>query len=82
MKKDGPTYHTLSLPHKLYRQLEQMVKSTGFRSPTEYIIYLLRRSLAEIEKEKERLSLALGKKKSSDERRKILLRFKRLGYFS
>lgn len=73
-------YKTISLPENLYRQLEELIKETGFRSPTEYILFILRRSLAEIEKEKERLNLALAKKSRQETIKKIKARLKRLGY--
>lgn len=74
------TYITISIPEELYQQLEELVKETGFRSPTEYILFVLRRSLAEIEKEKEKLTSALSKKISKEEIKKIKARLKRLGY--
>lgn len=78
MKK---SYRTISLPDELYQQLENLIKSTGFRSPTEYILYLLRQALGEIEKEKERLNQALQKEKTKTQIEKIKTRLKRLGYF-
>ena len=75
-------YKTISLPENLYRQLEELVKETGFRSPTEYLLFILRRSLAEIEKEKERLNLALSKKTGQETIKKIKSRLKRLGYLA
>lgn len=75
-------YKTISIPEQLYKQLEELVKNTGFRSPTEYILYILRRSLAEIEREKEKLTQTLVEKRKQEEIQKIKTRLKRLGYFS
>lgn len=74
-------YRTISLPQVLYQQLEELVKETGFRTTTEYILYVLRRSLAEIEKEKIRLTTSLSKKTSEPQIKKIKARLKKLGYF-
>ena len=38
-------YVTLSLPKELYGKAEQAIQGTGFRSVTEYVIFLLRESL-------------------------------------
>lgn len=75
-------YHTISLPDNLYQELETIVKETGFRTATEYILYILRRSLAEIEKEKEKLNLALSKRANETTIKKIKTRLKRLGYLA
>jgi Arc/MetJ-type ribon-helix-helix transcriptional regulator len=73
-------YKTISIPEPLFSQIEALVKETGFRNPTEYILFVLRRSLAEIEKEKERLTTALTNKAAQEEVKKIKARLKRLGY--
>jgi len=38
-------YVTLSVPKELYAKAEQAIQGTGFRSVTEYVIFLLRESL-------------------------------------
>lgn len=42
-------YTTISIPKELYLRLEEIIKGTGFRSPTEYIVYLTRQAVAAIE---------------------------------
>ena len=42
-------YTTISLPKELYGRVEQIIEGTGFRSPTEYIVYLVRQAVAAIE---------------------------------
>jgi metal-responsive CopG/Arc/MetJ family transcriptional regulator len=42
-------YTTISIPKELYARLEEIIKGTGFRSPTEYIVYLTRQAVAAIE---------------------------------
>jgi intein/homing endonuclease len=38
-------YVTLSIPRELYEKTENAIKGTGFRSVTEYAIFVLRESL-------------------------------------
>jgi hypothetical protein len=38
-------YVTLSVPKELYGKAEQAIEGTGFRSVTEYVVFLLRESL-------------------------------------
>jgi metal-responsive CopG/Arc/MetJ family transcriptional regulator len=42
-------YTTISIPKELYLRVEEMIKGTGFRSPTEYIVYLTRQAASAIE---------------------------------
>ena len=39
-------YVTLSIPKELYEKAQSAIKGTGFRSVTEYSIFLLRESLS------------------------------------
>jgi len=54
-------YVTISIPRPLYERLARALKGTGYRSPTEYIIFLIRKNLPDLESEdvKRRLK-ALG----------------------
>jgi hypothetical protein len=38
-------YVTLSVPKELYGKAERAIEGTGFRSVTEYVVFLLRESL-------------------------------------
>ena len=38
-------YVTLSIPKELYESAEIAIKGTGFRSVTEYVVFLLREAL-------------------------------------
>ena len=54
-------YVTVSIPKPLFERLATVLKGTGFRSPTEYIIFLIRRNLPDLESEEvERRLKALG----------------------
>ncbi len=45
-------YTTISIPKELYARVEQMIQGTGFRSTTEYIVYLVRQAVAAIESDR------------------------------
>jgi len=56
-------YVNISIPKQLYDRLSKALEESGYRSPTEYIIYLIRKSLPELESEdQERRLEALGYK--------------------
>ena len=54
-------YVTISIPRPLYERLAKALEGTGYRSVTEYIIFLIRKNLPDLESEdvKRRLK-ALG----------------------
>ena len=42
-------YTTISIPRELYDRVSTIIADTGFRSPTEYIVYLTRQAVIAIE---------------------------------
>ncbi len=42
-------YTTISIPRELYERVSDLIRDTGFRSPTEYIVYLTRQAVIAIE---------------------------------
>jgi len=42
-------YVNISIPKPLYDRLSKALEGSGYRSPTEYIIFLIRRFLPELE---------------------------------
>lgn len=48
-------YTTISIPKELYNRVETMIQGTGFRSPTEYIVYLVRQAVAAIEMDRRQI---------------------------
>ncbi len=46
-------YTTISIPRELYRRVEHIIEDTGFRSPTEYIVYLTRQAVTAIEADRQ-----------------------------
>jgi len=56
-------YVNISVPKPLYERLSKALEGSGYRSPTEYIVYLIRRFLPELESgDTERRLEALGYK--------------------
>lgn len=54
-------YVNIPIPKPLYDRLAESLKGSGYRSVTEYVIYLIRRSLPDLEsKDMERRLRALG----------------------
>lgn len=41
----GRRYTTISIPQPLYEEVKKAIEGTGFRSPTEYLVYITRLSL-------------------------------------
>lgn len=39
-------YTTISIPQPLYHEVKKAIEGTGFRSPTEFMVYVTRMSLA------------------------------------
>jgi metal-responsive CopG/Arc/MetJ family transcriptional regulator len=42
-------YTTISIPRELYERVNDIIQDTGFRSPTEYIVFLTRQAVIAIE---------------------------------
>jgi metal-responsive CopG/Arc/MetJ family transcriptional regulator len=56
-------YVNISIPEQLYKRLSKALEGSGYRSSTEYIIYLIRKFLPELEsRDTERRLEALGYK--------------------
>jgi len=56
-------YVNISIPKTLYDRLSKALENSGYRSPSEYIIFLLRKALPDLESENmERRLEALGYK--------------------
>lgn len=41
----GRRYTTISIPQHLYEDVKKAIADTGFRSPTEYLVYITRLAL-------------------------------------
>ncbi len=68
-------YTTVSIPVTLYNRIKQLIEGTGFTSVSQFVTYVLREIVADMEREKiESESI------SEEERKRIIERLKRLGY--
>jgi len=68
-------YTTVSIPVTLYNRIKQLIEGTGFTSVSQFVTYVLREIVADMERE--RLE---SEEVSEEERKRIIERLKRLGY--
>ena len=68
-------YTTVSIPVTLYERIKKLIEGTGFTSVSQFVTYVLREVVAEMEEEKLRSSGV-----SEEEKREIIERLRRLGY--
>jgi len=68
-------YTTVSIPVSLYERIQRLIEGTGFTSVSQFVTYVLREVVAEMEEEKLRSSGV-----SEEEKREIIERLRRLGY--
>lgn len=64
---------TIKIPRPLYRKIEQVVDGSGFNSPTDFIVYVLRDLMGEAES---RATTEMGASELEELKRKL----KKLGY--
>jgi Arc/MetJ-type ribon-helix-helix transcriptional regulator len=80
--RDGPedavreSKVTVKIPRPLYRKIQQVVDGSGFNSPTDFIVYVLRDLMGEAE---ERAPEAVPEF-SQDELEEVKRKLKNLGY--
>jgi metal-responsive CopG/Arc/MetJ family transcriptional regulator len=53
MRNRKGKYTTISIPRELYERVAKIIEDTGFRSPTEYIVYLTRQAVIAIEADRQ-----------------------------
>jgi len=64
---------TVKIPRPLYRRIQQVIESSGFSSPTDFIVFVLRDLVSEVEQKEDR-------EYSSEELQVIRQKLKNLGY--
>jgi len=52
-------YVTISVPNQLYERIQKAIENTGFRSVSEYIVFVTRESLLAHEKEEDKIEKQL-----------------------
>ncbi len=67
-------YTTVSIPTPLFERIRALIAGTGFTSVSQFVTYVLREFVSDMEKEKAQAAV------SEEERREILERLKSLGY--
>lgn len=68
---------TVKIPRPLYRKIQQVVDGSGFSSPTDFIVFVLRDLMGEAE---ERAAAAEAPEFSQDELEDVKRKLKNLGY--
>ncbi len=68
-------YTTVSIPISLYERIRKLIEGTGFTSVSQFVVYVLREVISEMEEEKIRSDSI-----SEEEKKAIIERLKRLGY--
>jgi len=68
-------YTTVSIPVTLYNRIRELIKDTGFTSVSQFVTYVLREIIADMERQK-----LESEGISDEEKRRIIERLKRLGY--
>ncbi len=68
-------YTTVSIPVTLYERIKRLIEGTGFTSVSQFVTYVLREVVAEMEEEKLRSEAV-----TEEEKRAIIERLRRLGY--
>ena len=70
---------TIKIPRPLYRKIQQVVEESGFDSPTDFIVYVLRDLMGEAEAQAQAAALAspeFNQEELDDVKRKL----RNLGY--
>jgi len=61
---DERNYTTITIPKALYEKISNMINDTGFSSVSEYVVFVLRETMADIRKKNESKSEVVKKLKA------------------
>ena len=61
---DERNYTTITIPKALYEKISKMIEKTGFSSVSEYVVFVLRETMADIHKKNESKSEVVKKLKA------------------
>ena len=64
---------TVSIPKQLYEKIQERIKDTGFTSASDYVTYVLRQVISELEEEQEEPF-------TKEDEEKVKERLRSLGY--
>ena len=62
--KNERNYTTITIPKTLYEKISDIIKDTGFSSVSEYVVFVLRETMADISKKNESKSEVIKKLKA------------------
>ena len=65
----------MSIPESLFKRIEKLIEGSGFKSVSEFVTFVLRQVVADMEAEKLK-----GEGLTDEEKKAIIERLKRLGY--
>ena len=65
----------MSIPESLFKRIEKLIEGSGFKSVSEFVTFVLRQVVADMEAEKLK-----GEGLTEEEKKAIIERLKRLGY--
>lgn len=65
---------TVKIPRPLYRRVQQVIENSGFSSPTDFIVFVIRDLVSEVESKGE------DQEYSTEELQAIRQKLKNLGY--
>jgi len=62
--KNERNYTTITIPKALYEKISDIIKDTGFSSVSEYVVFVLRETMADIKNKNESKSEVIKKLKA------------------
>ena len=71
---------TVKIPRPLYRRIQQVIEGSGFSSPTDFIVFVLRDLIGEVEEKARSDSGNANEGLTLDELNDIKRKLKNLGY--
>lgn len=78
--KDGNARVTVKIPRPLYERIQQVIADSGFSSPTDFIVFVLRDLVGDRALEKHDPESALRAHVTNDELADIRRKLENLGY--
>jgi Arc/MetJ-type ribon-helix-helix transcriptional regulator len=71
---------TVKIPRPLYRRIQVVIENSGFSSPTDFIVFVLRDLVSEVEKKHAVAAPASDQEFTPEEVQAVRQKLKNLGY--
>ncbi len=71
---------TVKIPRPLYRRIQVVIENSGFSSPTDFIVFVLRDLVSEVEKKHVAAAPASEQEFTPEEVQAVRQKLKNLGY--